>query len=91
MTQRWRQLGWWSRRVLPLDFELALSRAETITVRELLANAVKYDGRAIPDPHEGVDYGITTAKFYANGLVRGGTGEPVINSFAHGLNLNLLV
>lgn len=75
------------RRVLPLDFELALSRTETITVRDLLADAVKYDGRALPDPHEGVDYGITTAKFYANGLVRGGVGEPVINSFAHGITL----
>ncbi|NOT11300.1 MAG: hypothetical protein HOP23_05630 [Methylococcaceae bacterium] len=51
----------------------------TVTVADVLANPEAYDGRALADPVEGVEYGATTAKFYWNNGIK-----PYINSMAHG-------
>jgi hypothetical protein len=53
---------------------------ETMLVSELLARGEEFDGKALPDPIEGSDYGASTAKYYHNE----GLG-PCIHSFAHGV------
>ena len=53
---------------------------QMILVSELVARGEEFDGKAMPDPVEGRDYGLTTAKYYLN------DGEsPCIHSFAHGV------
>jgi Virulence-associated protein E len=49
-----------------------------VCVDSVLDNPKKYEGQACADPNEGIDYGKTTAKFFAN------DGKPCINSYAHG-------
>ena len=60
------------------EFPLEFANGEVVTVADVIANYKKYDGKALADPIEGVDYGKTTAKFYWN------NGKPFIYSFAHG-------
>lgn len=50
-----------------------------VTVDDVLADLDTFNGKALADPIEGVDYGRTTAMFYAN------DGNPIINSQAHGV------
>ena len=55
-------------------------QGEKLSVSELLERGSEFDNQAMPDPIEGSDYGLTTAKFYFN------DGQsPRIHSFAHGL------
>jgi putative DNA primase/helicase len=52
---------------------------EIIPVSELLERGEELNGKAMPDPIEGSEYGKTTAMFYFN------NGQsPCIHSFAHG-------
>lgn len=60
------------------EFTLYFTHLGTVTVREVLANPQKYDQKPLADPVEGVEYGLTTAKFWWN------DGNPIINSYAHG-------
>jgi len=62
------------------DWPLEFATLGFATVGDVLANPARYDGAALADPFEGVEYGRTTAKFYANGK----DGKPVIHSHAHG-------
>ena len=54
-------------------------RGRRLTVAELLAHGGEYDNLAMPDPVEGAEYGLTTAKFFYNNGI-----SPCIHSFAHG-------
>ncbi|MBC8497159.1 MAG: AAA family ATPase [Chloroflexi bacterium] len=56
-----------------------------VTVSELLANPMKYDGKPCADPHE-PEEGTSRAKFYANTA----TGKPLINSMLHGRSVYYL-
>ena len=56
-------------------------QGKRLTVAELLAHGAEYDNLAMPDPVEGSEYGLTTAKFFYNNGI-----SPCIHSFAHGLN-----
>jgi len=62
------------------DFPLVFAQRGFATVGGVLANPAHYDGEACADPFEGVEYGRTTGKFFANAK----EGKPVINSQAHG-------
>jgi len=62
------------------DFSLEFSKLGIVTVGDVLINPSRYDGEACADPFEGVEYGRTTAKFYANSK----DGKPCINSQAYG-------
>jgi len=62
------------------DWPLEFATLGFAIVADMLANPTRYDGQALADPFEGVDYGRTTAKFYINGQ----DGKPHINSHAHG-------
>lgn len=64
---------------LPDGFLLEFANIGIVSVADVLACPARYDGKALADPVEGVEYGRTTAKFYANA---GGT--PCIHSQAHG-------
>ena len=55
-------------------------QCKRLTVAELLAHGGEYDNLAMPDPVEGAEYGLTTAKFFYNNGI-----SPCIHSFAHGL------
>lgn len=59
---------------------------EFLTVEEVLARGAELDGTAMPDPIEGSEYGLTTAKYFYNDGI-----NPCIHSFAHGLNVNYLL
>jgi putative DNA primase/helicase len=61
------------------DWPLVFATLGFATVGDVLANPARYDGAALADPLEGVDYGRTTAKFFANV-----GGKPCIHSHAHG-------
>jgi len=61
------------------DWPLEFATLGFATVGDALANPARYDGAALADPFEGVEYGRTTAKFFANV-----GGKPYINSHAHG-------
>jgi hypothetical protein len=61
------------------DWPLEFAALGSATVGEVLANPSHYDGQALADPIEGVGYGRTTAKFFANP-----GGKPYIHSHAHG-------
>ena len=63
---------------LPLGLALHFTIHGSVTVAEVLANPLKYDGQTLADPIEGVAYGSSTAKFFYN------NGQPIIHSFAHG-------
>ena len=63
---------------LELDFPLTLPSGNEGSVADLIEGWEVYDNKSMPDPHEGVEYGRTTAKFYYN------DGKPVIHSQAHG-------
>jgi hypothetical protein len=62
----------------PLHF--ANAKLGNVTAGDVLANLKRFDGEALADPVEGTDYGVSTARFYANLP----DGRPVINSMAHG-------
>ena len=62
------------------DWPLEFATLGFATVGDVLGNPARYDGAALADPFEGVEYGRTTAKFFANGK----DGKPVIHSHAHG-------
>jgi hypothetical protein len=62
----------------PLHF--ANAKLGLVTAGEVLADPRRFDGEALADPVEGTDYGVSTARFYANLP----DGRPVINSMAHG-------
>ena len=68
---------------LPTDFVLHFATLGTTTVRQVLDNPKKYNGQALADPIEGIEYGRTTAKFYANT----DTDKPCIHSQAHGAGI----
>lgn len=59
-----------------LDF---VSLPGNVTVADVLAAPDKFDGEVLYDPVEGREYGHSTAKFYADGLI--------IHSFAHGKSI----
>jgi hypothetical protein len=61
------------------DFPLVFAQRGFATVGDILADAASFDGEACADPFEGLEYGRTTAKFFANAK----EGKPVINSQAH--------
>jgi hypothetical protein len=63
---------------LELDFPLTLPSGNEGFVADLIEDWELYDNKSMPDPHEGVEYGRTTAKFYYN------DGKPIIHSQAHG-------
>jgi hypothetical protein len=63
---------------LELDFPLTLPSGNEGFVADLIENWECYNNKSMPDPHEGVEYGRTTAKYYYN------DGKPVIHSQAHG-------
>jgi hypothetical protein len=63
---------------LELDFPLTLPSGNEGFVADLIEDWEYYDNKSMPDPHEGVEYGRTTAKYYYN------DGKPLIHSQAHG-------
>lgn len=63
---------------LELDFPLTLPSGNEGFVADLIEDWEYYDNKSMPDPHEGIECGRTTAKFYYN------DGNPVIYSHAHG-------
>jgi hypothetical protein len=67
--------------VLLPEVELAFTDPELkgMTVADVLANPERFEGCALADPIEGVEYGRQTAK-----VLRRADGTPWINSFAHG-------
>lgn len=67
---------------LPANFTLHFSTLGSVTVGEVLAKPLRYDGKSLADPIEGMGYGRTTAIFYAN--IGQGKGKAVIHSQAHG-------
>lgn len=55
-------------------------QGKKLTISELLERGSEFDNLAMPDPIEGSDYGLTTAKFYFS------DGQnSCIHSFAHGV------
>jgi hypothetical protein len=50
-----------------------------VSVEEVLADPMKYDGESLADPIEGKAYGRSTAIYYGNN-----GNKPLINSLAHG-------
>jgi hypothetical protein len=72
----------WSGGVLLPDVELAFTDPELAgkTVADVLANPAEFEGEALADPLEGVEYGRSTAI-----IMRRAGGTPWIRSFAHGL------
>lgn len=66
------------RAILPEEFVLSFGTGEA-TVREVVKNHAKYDGKSLADPVEGPAYGKTNAKFWWNG------GYPRVSSLAHGV------
>jgi hypothetical protein len=66
------------RPVLNSDFEILTDHHGVLTVREILADRVKYHGETCHDPLDW-DYGKNKAKIYCNN-----GGRPTIHSFAHG-------
>ncbi|MFM8330608.1 MAG: hypothetical protein ACKN9T_02870, partial [Candidatus Methylumidiphilus sp.] len=62
------------------DWPLEFATLGLATVGDVLKNPAHYDGAALADPFEGVAYGRSTAKFFANRKER----KPYINSHAHG-------
>jgi len=61
------------------DWPLEFDKLGFATVADVLADPGRYDGAALADPLEGVGYGRSTAKFFANV-----GGKPCIHSHAHG-------
>jgi len=61
------------------DWPLEFDKLDFATVGDVLADPGRYDGAALADPLEGVGYGRSTAKFFANV-----GGKPCIHSHAHG-------
>jgi P4 family phage/plasmid primase-like protien len=66
------------RPVLDGDFEIMTDHHGILTVREILADRVKYHGETCHDPIDW-DYGRGKAKIYSNNAA-----SPAIHSFAHG-------
>jgi len=64
--------------LLPHDI-LYFDSGKTVTVKEVMANSEKYDGKSLSDPLER-EKGNNKAKFYANKDTR----NPKIHSFVHG-------
>jgi hypothetical protein len=67
--------------VLPPDYLLTFDLLGVHSVSEVLNNPSQFEGKALADPIEGVTYGKTTAKFWANECTN---AKPYINSMAHG-------
>ena len=67
--------------ILLPNIELAFTDPELqgLTVADVLADPARFDGAALADPIEGVEYGRSTAK-----IMRRADGTPWIHSFAHG-------
>ena len=66
------------RPVLESDFEILTDHHGVLTVREILADRVKYHGATCHDPLDW-EYGKNKAKIYSNNVA-----SPAIHSFAHG-------
>ncbi|MGX2041849.1 DUF927 domain-containing protein [Methylocaldum sp. MU1018] len=60
------------------SFLLDFDREGVVTVRDVLDDPQRYNGKTLADPIEGAAYGRGKAQFFWNG------GKPVVNSFAHG-------
>ena len=67
--------------VLPPNFPLTFDGLGVYSVFEVLADQQRFDEKALADPIEGVEYGKTTAKFWAN---ESSNGSAYIHSMAHG-------
>ena len=68
-----------TKQTLALDETIEIA-GQVMLVSELVARGKEFDGTAMPDPIEGSDYGLTTAKYYHNNGI-----NPCICSFAHGV------
>ena len=64
--------------VLSSDYEIETDNYGVLTVREIIADKVKYHGATCHDPLD-PGYGAGKAKIYSNN-----SGSPAIHSFAHG-------